>query len=144
MSWSATSRHGVVGISILTNRISETHVDKRISLSMNVPCDAANYQICKPLVEAFLRLPDQLVSCAHFRPEIMRKIKAVREEEHKKLLKAGKTENAEERRRETEKKKKEQRDERMRGMTAEEQRKFLDKERERESKRGERKMARKA
>lgn len=45
---------------------------------------------------------------------------------------------------EGDKKKKEMREGRLKGMSAEEQRKFLEKEREREKKRGEKKMSKKA
>ncbi len=53
-------------------------------------------------------------------------------------------EKAEERRVDGDKKKKEMREGRLKGMSAEEQRKFLEKEREREKKRGEKKMSKKA
>ena len=89
-------------------------------------------------------MPDHLTTSARFRPEVMKKIKAVREEEQKKISKASKEEEAEERRLESEKKKKEIRDNRMRGMSADEQRKFLEKERERTGKKQEKKMSRKA
>ncbi|KAL8695669.1 MAG: hypothetical protein Q9201_007990, partial [Fulgogasparrea decipioides] len=92
----------------------------------------------------FLRLPDTLVATAHFRPEVTRKIRTTREEELKKLKKADEGGKAGERRLEAEKKKKEMRDTRLKGLSAEEQRKFLDKEREKGQKRQEKKMSRKA
>ena len=92
----------------------------------------------------FLRLPDQLASQAHFRPEVIRKVRTVREEAQKKITRVSDKEQAGERLKESEKKKKELRDNRMRGMSAEEQRKFLDKEREREGKKNEKRMSKKA
>ena len=74
----------------------------------------------------------------------MRKIRATREEEMRKLKKVDDDEKAEERRLEDIKKKKELRDGRLKGMSAEDQRKFLDKERERDNKRTSKKMQKKA
>lgn len=56
----------------------------------------------------------------------------------------GEGEKAEERRLEGEKRKKETRDARLKGMSAEEQRKFLEKEREKGTRKQEKKMSRKA
>lgn len=53
-------------------------------------------------------------------------------------------EKAEDRRLDAEKKKKEIRESRLKGMSAEEQRKFLEKERKGDSKKQEKKMSRKA
>lgn len=82
----------------------------------------------------FLRLPDQLAG-SRFRPEAMRRVKTTREDEARKLRKVDDDEKAEERRVKGEKDKKEKRDLQLRGMSADEQKKFLDKERERENKR---------
>ena len=69
---------------------------------------------------------------------------ATREGEQSKLRKADEEEKAEERRLENEKKKKELRDGKLKGMYAEEQRKFLEKERLMEGKRVEKKTMKKA
>ena len=53
-------------------------------------------------------------------------------------------EKAEERKAEVDKKKKEMRDSRLKGMSGEEQRKFLEREREKGNRKQERKMSRKA
>ncbi|KAL8723174.1 MAG: hypothetical protein Q9181_007339, partial [Wetmoreana brouardii] len=71
-------------------------------------------------------------------------IRTTREDELKKMKKADEGEKAEERRLEAEKMKKQQRDTRLKGLSAEEQRKFLEKEREKGQKRQEKKMSRKA
>ena len=126
--------------------IGDTKPKKRTSLALRLPAgtDASAYAPTMPIFTYFLRLPDQLASAAHFRPEVRRKINATREEEQRKLKKADEDEKAEERHKESDKKKKEMRDNKLKGMSAEEQRKYLDKERERSGKKAEKKMMRKA
>ena len=126
--------------------LDDTKPRKRLTLSLKLPSGSSPsaHDSTLPLFNHFLRLPDLLASQGHFRPEVTRKIRTVREEEQKKITKASDEEKADERRLETEKKKKEIRDQKMRGMSAEEQRKFLEKERERSGKRNEKKMSRKA
>ncbi|KAG9884482.1 DUF1682 domain protein, partial [Aureobasidium melanogenum] len=85
-----------------------------------------------PLFSYFLRMPDQLVSSAHFRPEVMRRIRQTREEEAKKVRKVIEAEGAEDRKLLSDKAKKEQRDRKLKGMSAEEQKRFLEREREKE------------
>ncbi|KAL1583684.1 hypothetical protein WHR41_07526 [Cladosporium halotolerans] len=102
---------------------------KRIYLSMRLNPKPASTS----LFATFLRLPDHLVSTAHFRPEALRKVRATREEEARKLRKLDDEEKAEERRVAAEKLKKEERDRRLGKMSAEEQRKFLQKEKEQEN-----------
>ena len=126
-------------------KLDETKSRKRLSLSLKLPADtsaSANTPTI-PIFEYFLRLPDTLASSAHFRPEVRRKIMAIREAEQTKLRKADEEEKAKERQLESEKKKKELRDGRLKGMSAEEQKKFLEKERLKEGKRGEKKMMKK-
>ena len=125
-----------------THRLDETKPRKRLTLSLNLP-SSPSYDTTLPLFSYFLRLPDFLASNAHFRPEVRKKITKTREEEQKKISKAGEEEKAEERRLEAEKSKKELRDSKMRGMSAEEQRKFLEKEREKEGRKREKKQTRK-
>jgi hypothetical protein len=97
-----------------------------------------------PIFNYFLRLPDTLASSAHFRPEVQRKLRNTREGEINRLKKSDESEKSEERRLDSEKKKKEMRDNRLKGMSAEEQRKFLEREREKGQKKQEKKMSRKA
>ncbi|KAI4204982.1 MAG: hypothetical protein LQ350_000834 [Teloschistes chrysophthalmus] len=127
-------------------KLNETHPSKRIILSLRLPSSThpTAYAPTLPLFELFIRLPDTLVATAHFRPEVTRKVRTIREEEMKKLKKADEGEKAEERRLEAEKKKKEIRDTRLKGLSAEEQRKFLEKEREKGQKKQEKRMSRKA
>lgn len=90
------------------------------------------YQASLPLFEYFLRLPDQLAISAHFRPEVMRKVKATREEHIKSLQRAVDEEKAEERALEREKAKKLKRDLELKGLDAKAQKKYLEKEKEKE------------
>ncbi|PKX92781.1 CCDC47 family protein [Aspergillus novofumigatus IBT 16806] len=120
-------------------KIEETTPRKRIHYSVSLPSSASGYSATMPLFNQFLRFTDKLVASAHFRPEVMRKIKHVREEEIKKLRRADEEEKAEERRLAAEKIKKDERERLLRGMTAEEQRKFL----ERESQKGQRRSMKK-
>ena len=111
----------------------------QISLLLPPSTSPTAYAATLPLFTYFLRLPDTLVNTAHFRPEVGRKIRATREDEIKKLKKVDTEEKAEERRLEEGKKKKEERERKLKGLSAEEQRKFLERERER----GNRKMGKK-
>ncbi|KAE8146672.1 hypothetical protein BDV25DRAFT_46821 [Aspergillus avenaceus] len=116
-------------------KIEETTPRKRVHVCMSLPSSAAGYSSTLPLFSQFLRFADRLVSAAHFRAEVMRKVRHSREEELKKLRRADEEEKAEERKLAAEKIKKEERERILRGMTADEQRKFLDRERERDQKR---------
>lgn len=93
---------------------------------------SSGYEKAVPLFEYFLRLPDQLVQGAHFRPEVMRKVKQTREEQIKRLQKADEDEKAEERAFEREKAKKMKRDLELKGLDAKAQKKYLEKEKEKE------------
>ena len=93
-----------------------------------------------PIFSYFLRLPDTLVTSAHFRPEVMRKLKATREEESRKLRKTDEEEKAEERKLEGDRKKKADRDAKLKAMSPEQQKKFLEAERKHENKRNEKRM----
>ncbi|KAL8735124.1 MAG: hypothetical protein Q9166_001000 [cf. Caloplaca sp. 2 TL-2023] len=127
-------------------KLNETTPRKRVILSLRLPSSThpSAYESTIPIFEHFLKMPDTLVSTAHFRPEVTRKIRATRDEEIRKLKKADEGEKAEERRLEAEKKKKGIRDTRLKGLSAEEQRKFLEREREKGQKKQEKKMSRKA
>ncbi|EED14927.1 conserved hypothetical protein [Talaromyces stipitatus ATCC 10500] len=111
-------------------KIEEATPKKRIQLSLSIPSNG--YASTLSLYSYFLRLPDTLVSGAHFRPEVTRKLRNAREEEIRKLRRADEEEKAEERKYAAEKLKKEERERLLRGMTAEEQRKFLEREKEKE------------
>ncbi|KAK5108120.1 hypothetical protein LTR62_008774 [Meristemomyces frigidus] len=121
-------------------KLNDTIPKKRISLSTRLTTSGPN---SNSLFALFLRLPDHLVSTAHFRPEALRKVRATREEEMRKIRKVDEDEKAEERRTMGDKVKREERDRRLGGMTAEGQKKFLEKEKEKEQKRNAKKGAKK-
>lgn len=96
------------------------------------------------MFQYFVRLPDHLVSAGHFRPEAMRRIKQTREEQIAKLRKFDDDEKAEERKLLGDKAKKDKRDQMLSRMSASEQKKYLDKERDRENKKREKRKTVKA
>ena len=126
-------------------RLNETIPRKRVSLSLRLPSSDSPdaYKDTVPLFEYFLRLPDILASQAHYRPEVMRKVRTTREDEIRKLKKIDDDEKAEDRKAEADRKKKESRDAKLKGLSADEQRKFLDKEREKDQRKSQKKMTRK-
>lgn len=85
-----------------------------------------------PLFAAFLRLPDHLASSGHFRAEVMRKVKSVRDETIKQIQKAADEEKAEERAAERDKVRKAKRDAELNALDAKAQKKYLDKEKEKQ------------
>ena len=124
-------------------RIDETVPKKRVQLSVNLSSSAAGYAATVPLFNQFLRFGDKLVAAAHFRGEVLRKVRNVREDEIKKLRRVEEEEKAEERKLAAEKIKKEERERLLRGMTADEQRKYLDRESQKEQRRSSKRMTRK-
>ena len=120
----------------MIDRLDETVPRKRINLSLKL---GSSYEDTLPLFQYFLRLPDHLVASAHFRPEALRRIKQTRDDQIAKIRKVDDEEKAEERKLQGDKAKKEKRDQLLSRMSADEQRKYLEKEREREGKRREKK-----
>jgi hypothetical protein len=106
---------------------------------MKVP-SSAEYSRVLPLFQYFVRLPDMLVQTAHFRPEVLRRIRATREDTIKRLQKVDEEEKAEERALEREKAKKLKRDLELKGLSAAEQKKYLEKEKKQELKKSQKKM----
>jgi dipeptidase len=123
-------------------RLNETIPKKRIYLSIKVP-SSGDYSGVLPLFQYFLRLPDNLAQSAHFRPEVIRTIRITREDAVKHLQKADEEEKAAERALEREKAKKLKRDLELKGLSAAEQKKYLEKEKKQELKRDQKKMQRK-
>ncbi|KAF2823113.1 DUF1682-domain-containing protein [Ophiobolus disseminans] len=111
--------------------LDDTKPKKRINLSLKLE---STYTATLPLFQLFLRLPDHLATAAHFRPEALRRIKQTRDEQISKIRKLDDDEKAEERKVAADKQKRELRDQKLGRLSAEEQRKFLEKERERDSK----------
>ncbi|KAF4622650.1 hypothetical protein G7Y89_g14376 [Cudoniella acicularis] len=120
-------------------KLDDTIPKKRLHLSYRLP-SSGDYSKLLPIFEYFLRVTDILVQGAHFRPEVLRKVKATREETVKKLQKADDDEKAEERQLEREKAKKLKRDLELKGLDAKAQKKYLEKEKEREMKKMQKKQ----
>src|SRR4051812_11274820 len=115
----------------MINRLDDTVPKKRLYLSMRLP-SSGDYSNVLPLFQYFLRLPDTLVQSAHFRPEVMRRVKTTREDAIRKLQKVDEDAHAEERAIERERAKKLKRDLALKGLDAKQQKKFLEKEKEKE------------
>lgn len=114
---------------------------RRVEVSV-APSEAEGEKV-EGLVKSVVKLMDALSSGKGvFRENVVRKIKATREEEGRKLRRKVEEEGKEEREAKLAEKKKEEREKKLRGMTAEQQRKFLEKERDREQKKGVKKMTR--
>lgn len=120
-------------------RLEETIPKKRIYLSIRVP-SSGDYTKTLPLFEYFIRLTDTLVHGAHFRPEVLRKVRTTREDMVRKLKKADEDEQAEERGLEREKAKKLKRDLELKALDAKGQKKYLEKEKEKEMRKNNKKM----
>ncbi|KAH6661109.1 DUF1682 domain protein [Truncatella angustata] len=111
--------------------IDETTPRKRIFLRYRLP-SSNNYDDLLPLFTAFLRLPDHLSASAHFRPEVLRKVKSVRDETIKQIQKVAEDEKAEERALERDRTRKAKRDAELNALDAKAQKKYLDKEKEKQ------------
>ncbi|KAH6668970.1 putative UPF0674 endoplasmic reticulum membrane protein [Halenospora varia] len=120
-------------------KLDDTIPKKRIHLSYRIP-SSGDYSKLLPIFEYFIRVTDILVQSAHFRPEVLRKVKATRDEQIKRLQKADDDEKAEERQLEREKAKKMKRDLELKGLDAKAQKKYLEKEKEREMKKMQKKQ----
>ncbi|RWA08145.1 hypothetical protein EKO27_g6964 [Xylaria grammica] len=111
--------------------LDETIPRKRIFLRYRLP-SSDNYENLLSLFSYFVRLPDQLASAAHFRTEVLRKVKSVREENIKQIQKVAEEEKAEERALERDKARKVKRDAELNALDAKAQKKYLEKEKEKE------------
>ncbi|ESZ93232.1 putative UPF0674 endoplasmic reticulum membrane protein [Sclerotinia borealis F-4128] len=120
-------------------KLDDTVPKKRIYLSMKLP-SGDDYSQVLPMFEHFLRITDQLASGAHFRPEVMRKVRMTREDTIKRLQKVDEDERAEERAIEREKSKKLKRDLELKGLDAKAQKKYLEKEKEKEMRKAQKKQ----
>ncbi|OAQ96862.1 hypothetical protein LLEC1_04698 [Akanthomyces lecanii] len=119
--------------------LDETTPRKRLHLKYSLPADG-RYDAYVPLFEYLLRLPDQLVAQAHFRPEVLKKIRNVREQKINQIKKVAEEERAEERAAEKEKAKKAKRDAELAGLDAKAQKKYLEKEQAKEQRKAQKKM----
>ena len=120
-------------------RLDELKARKRLYLSLATSAGPST-----ELLSNFIRLADRLPKAGHFRPEVQRRLKATRDAEIAKVKKLDDEEKAEARKTSADKKKKEERDKLLKGMNADQQRKFLEKEREKERRKGEKRRTMKA
>ena len=89
-------------------------------------------------------MPDFLVQNARFRPEVMRKVRQTRESEIQRIKKIDDDEKAEDRKAQADKDKKEKRDTLLKNMSADKQRKYLEKEREKETRKAQKRRTMRA
>ena len=116
---------------------------KRLFLKHRLPSNN-DYAGLAPLFAYFIRLPDLLVEKAHFRPEVTKKVKAVRESLASQLQKKLDEEKSEDRAIEKEKAKKAKRDAELAGLDAKAQKRYLEKEQERLFKKSQKKTTARA
>jgi hypothetical protein len=120
-------------------RLEDTAPRKRVFLRYRLPSNN-NYDQFVPLFEQFTRIPDALVKEAHFRPEVLKRVRATREAMISQLKKAIEDEKNEERQLEKEKAKKAKRDADLKGLDAKQQKRYLEKEREKEMRKSQKRM----
>ncbi|GAB0133971.1 hypothetical protein EsDP_00002359 [Epichloe bromicola] len=120
-------------------KLDDTTPRKRIFLKHRFPA-GDNYGDLVPLFQYFLRLPDFLVQNARFRPEVLKKVRATREAMIAQIKKTAEEEKSEDRLWEKEKAKKAKRDADLKGLDAKAQKKYLEKEKEKELRRSQKKM----
>lgn len=107
---------------------------------MRLP-SSGDYSKVLPIFQHFIRVTDQLVQGAHFRPEVLRKVRTTRDDMVRKLQKAVDEEKAEERMIELEKAKKLKRDLELKALDAKGQKKYLEKEKEKEMRKNQKKQS---
>ncbi|KAI1093319.1 DUF1682-domain-containing protein [Rostrohypoxylon terebratum] len=112
-------------------KMDETIPRKRLYLRYRLP-SSNNYDDLAPLLSYFVRISDHLASSAHFRPEVIRKVRAVRDENIRQIQKAAEEEKAEERQAERDRAKKAKRDAELNALDAKAQKKYLEREKEKE------------
>lgn len=127
----------------MVHSLEETTPRKRIFLKYRLPSDN-NYEPLLPIFHCAIRITDQLAKEAHFRPEVLRKVKSVRDDVIKQIQKADLEEKSEERNYEREKAKKAKRDQELAALDAKGQKKYLEREREKEMRKQQKKMTSRA
>lgn len=120
--------------------LDESAPSKRILLKYRLP-SGNDYSTLTGLFAYYLRLPDLLVENAHFRPNVLNKVKATRDLMTKELRKAAEEEKNAERAEEREKQKKAKRDADLAGLDAKAQKKYLEKEKEKEMRKSQKKQS---
>lgn len=119
--------------------VDEARPKKRVHICLRIPSDK-DYAKVLPFFQTFIRLADYLPGAAKLRPEVSRKIKAARETEVAKLRKVAEKETEEERRQQMDKLKLDERNRKLKGLSPEEQKKFLEKEADKKRRKDGKKM----
>lgn len=120
-------------------KLEDTTPRKRIMVKYTMP-SSGNYDNMVPLLEYFMRIPDLLAEKAHFRPEVLRKLRTPRDAKINQIKKADEEERADDRLAEKERLKKAKRDADLKGLDAKAQKKYLEKEQQKEQRRSQKKM----
>lgn len=120
-------------------KLEDTNPRKRISLSLKIP-SSDDYSSVLNLLQYIISLTDLLVQHAHFRPEVLRKVRSAREEATRKIQKAEEDEKAEQRNLEREKAKKEKRNLELQALDSKAQKKYLEREREKGMRKNQKKI----
>jgi hypothetical protein len=115
------------------HRLEDTTPRKRIHLQYRLP-SGSDYSSVQPLFGYFLRLADKLAAGARFRPEVLRKVKTVREETIAQLEKKAREEGEADRELARDRARKDKRDKELAALDAKGQKKYLEKEKDKEMK----------
>ncbi|CAJ0553671.1 Ff.00g121830.m01.CDS01 [Fusarium sp. VM40] len=123
--------------------LEETFPRKRLFLKYALP-SSGNYDTLLPLFSHFLQFPDVLVKVAHFRPEVSKKVRTIRENAISELKKSAESQRQEELLVEKEKARKAKRDAELKGLDAKAQKRYLEKEKEKEMRKAQRRQTQRA
>lgn len=129
-------------------KVEDTAPKKRVYFSTRLAGNSTSpesvYSSSSAIFSYFLRLPDRLVAGGRLRPEVLRKIRQARDEQINRLQRVDQEEKDSERALKRDKGKKEKRDAMLKGLSADDQRKFLEREREKEMRKSQKKMSMRA
>ncbi|KAF4976198.1 hypothetical protein FZEAL_7090 [Fusarium zealandicum] len=120
--------------------LEETTPRKRLFLKYRIPANG-NYENLLPLFSYFMQLPDVLVKSAHFRPEVTKKVRNIRDNAISEIKKSAEDMRQEERLVEKEKARKAKRDADLKGLDAKAQKKYLEKEKDKEMRKSQKKQS---
>lgn len=123
--------------------LEETVPRKRLFLKYSLP-SSGNYDTLLPLFSHYLQLPDLLVKVAHFRPEVTKKVRTIREHAISEIKKTAESQRQEELLLEKEKARKAKRDAELKGLDAKAQKRYLEKEREKEMRKNQKRQTQRA
>ncbi|KAM0299607.1 hypothetical protein HYE67_007536 [Fusarium culmorum] len=123
--------------------LEETTPRKRLFLKYSLP-SGENYDTLLPLFSHYLQLPDVLVKVGHFRPEVTKKVRTIREHAISEIKKTAESQRQEELLLEKEKARKAKRDAELKGLDAKAQKRYLEKEREKEMRKNQKRQTQRA